>query len=119
MNIVQGSHKEPVFMFPLSLIGQRFLLPAVQVRGLLPFFRVGINIRVILLKLFIKPFSFQILHIFLHATHIAVTSYSVLIKKKSRLLYVFSGRQPVLQPASQSLCAQSAGNGCKSGHHVL
>ena len=84
MNIVQGSHKAPVFMIPLSLIGQRFLLLAVQVRGLLPFFRVGNNIRVIILKPFIKPFSFQSLHIFLHVTHIAVTSYSILIKKKSR-----------------------------------
>ena len=38
MNIVQGSHKQPVFMIPLSLIGEILLFPVVQVSGLFPFF---------------------------------------------------------------------------------
>jgi hypothetical protein len=47
MNIVQGNHKQSMFMIPLSLISKRLLLPVIQVRGLLPFFRLRDNIRVI------------------------------------------------------------------------
>src|SRR5699024_1733806 len=69
---------------------------------------------------YLRPKTGAVLH-HLHAfgRNKPVSHVYSFIVEKSRLLYVFSGRQPVLQPASQSLCAQSAGNGCKSGHHVL
>ncbi len=59
-------NKSPCSWTHRARFGQCFQLSTVQVCGLLPFFWVGNNIRVIFLKPFIKPFSFQSLHIFLH-----------------------------------------------------